>query len=55
MDPVFWHRALYGAYLSLMNAFFWVPEEERAIPPSAIDKVRAIRMCMMHTSVKLAC
>lgn len=42
MDPVFWHRALYGAYVSLMNAFFWIPKEEQAVPPEAIDKVGAL-------------
>lgn len=40
VDPVFWHRALYAAYISLMNAFFWIPKEEEAVPPALIDQAR---------------
>lgn len=45
---MFWHRALYGAYVSIMNALFWIPKEEQAVPPEAVDKVRRTRM---HSSV----
>lgn len=38
VDPVFWHRALYATYISLMNGFFWIPEEERRFPTADIEK-----------------
>jgi hypothetical protein len=39
VDPVFWHRALYAAYLALMNSFFWIAKEEELFPKEEIEKV----------------
>jgi len=32
VDPVFWHRALYGLYVSLINSLFWIPKETIEYP-----------------------
>ena len=41
VDPVFWHRALYAAYISLMGAFFWIPKEEEKYSIETIEAVRS--------------
>ncbi|EWM20489.1 hypothetical protein Naga_100382g4 [Nannochloropsis gaditana] len=39
VDPVFWHRALYATYISLMAAFFWIPKEEEKYSVEQIEEV----------------
>lgn len=38
VDPVFWHRAMYATYISMMNMCFWIPAEEEAFPTEMIEK-----------------
>jgi omega-hydroxy-beta-dihydromenaquinone-9 sulfotransferase len=39
VDPVFWHRALYATYISLMNSFFWIPKEQSKYPDERVQAV----------------
>ncbi|GAB5037408.1 sulfotransferase family protein [Nannochloropsis oceanica] len=39
IDPVFYHRALYATYISLMGTFFWIPKEEEKYPVEVIERV----------------
>jgi hypothetical protein len=38
VDPVFYHRAVYATYLSIVNSLFWDPYEEKRFPRADIEK-----------------
>jgi len=37
VDPVFWHRALYATYMSVLNSLFWIPKEKKNFPDSEVQ------------------